>query len=182
MTDVPLLLTLLRRRAVILANEKLRESRLLDWFVSDIGQAIYVSPNAVDGDSLHHALTVLRAGGMLALAPEGTRSRTGGLLRGRTGVAYLATQAHVPVVPVAAWGQEQWLGKMKRLRRIPIHVRAGAPLCFPAGPTSPQLLRQYTDQVMRALAALLPPQYRGVYAQTSVPITDNSLQEVRPAI
>jgi 1-acyl-sn-glycerol-3-phosphate acyltransferase len=179
MTDVPLLLTLLQRRAIILANEKLRGSRVLDWLVSDLGQAIYITPNEVDGPSMRCALDVLRAGGLLALAPEGTRSKTGGLLRGRTGVAFLATQANVPVIPVAAWGQEKWR-QVKSLKRVQINVRAGEPLHLPSGPASPRLLRQYTDTIMLALADLLPREYRGVYAgATAAAATDDVREEIR---
>jgi 1-acyl-sn-glycerol-3-phosphate acyltransferase len=76
----------------------------------------------------------------------------------------LATQIDVPVVPVVAWGQERWRERGKRRERIPIHVRAAAPLRFPQGVPSPGTLHRYTDQIMAQLAALLPPEYRGVYA------------------
>ena len=130
------MLTLLPRRAIILAVDRLKQFRILDWFVSDMGQAIYIARGQAEDESLQRACAVLDAGGVLALAPEGTRSRTG-LLRGQTGVASLATQAHVPVVPVVAWGEERWRTRWKHIRRLPISVRAGAPLNFPAGPASP---------------------------------------------
>ena len=107
---------------------------------------------------------VLKAGGMLIVAPEGTRSKTGGLMRGKPGVVWLATQIDVPVMPVAAWGQEKWRERVRRFGRIPIHVRAGAPLRFPQGLPSPETMRRDTDRIMAQLAALLPPEYRGVYA------------------
>jgi len=153
---------------VMLANEKYRTSALIHWFISGLGQAIYVKPNELDEQALSDALAVLRAGGSLGLAPEGTRSKTGGLMRARTGVAYLATTANVPVVPVAAWGQEKWRDRMHSIRRIPIHVRAGKPLTFPPGPASPQLLLKYTDAIMQALARLLPEGYRGVYGAGTI--------------
>jgi 1-acyl-sn-glycerol-3-phosphate acyltransferase len=178
--DVPLLLTVLQRRAIILANEKLRQSPLLNWFVSDMGQAIYVKPNELEEESLRRALTVLSAGGIVALAPEGTRSKTGGLLKGRTGIAYLATQSGAPVIPVVAWGQEKWRGRMHSLGRIPIWVRAGNPLHFPLGPASPHLLRKYTDAIMIALSEMLPSHYRGVYASSaSVPVAEDPIEQVQ---
>jgi 1-acyl-sn-glycerol-3-phosphate acyltransferase len=168
MVDVPLMLTLLPRRVIILATDRLKQFRILDWFVSDMGQAIYVARGHAEGESLQRARAVLDSGGVLALAPEGTRSRTG-LLRGQTGVAYLATQTGVPVVPVVAWGQEHWRTGWKR-GRLPIVVRAGAPLRFPAGPASPADLRRYTDDVMARMAELLPPEYHGAYgAADTVP-------------
>lgn len=163
MADVPLVLTLLPRRSIILANDRLRQNKLIDWFVSDMGQAIYIKRNQGDEEALQRALQVLNAGGLLALAPEGTRSKTGGLLRGNTGVAYLATHADVPVVPLVAWGQEKWRDRRSRADRIPISVRVGAPMRFPQGHASPAAIRGYTDQIMRALAAMLPTEYHGVY-------------------
>ena len=166
MADVPLLLTLLPRRTIILAVDQLKQFRILDWFVSDMGHAIYVARNQAEAESLQQALAVLESGGLLALAPEGTRSKTG-LMRARTGVAYLATQADVPVVPLVAWGQERWRTRWTRVTRIPIHVRAGEPMRFPTGPASPADLRAYTDAVMQRMAGLLPAEYRGVYGSAS---------------
>jgi 1-acyl-sn-glycerol-3-phosphate acyltransferase len=103
----------------------------------------------------------------VALAPEGSRSKTG-LLRGRTGVAYLATKIDVPVVPVAAWGQERWRSRFRSVRRLPVEVRVGQPIRFPVGATSPRLLREYTDRIMGAIAELLPAEYRGAYAELPV--------------
>jgi 1-acyl-sn-glycerol-3-phosphate acyltransferase len=123
-----------------------------------------VTRDQLNEESLQRALAVLNAGGMLAIAPEGTRSKTGGLLQGKPGVAWLATQIDVPVVPLVAWGQEKWGERGKHLGRIPIHVRAGAPLRFPQGLPAPDTLHRYTDRIMAQLAALLPPEYRGVYA------------------
>ena len=99
------------------AHDSLRQNKFLDWFVSDMGQAIYVAEDKVDEASMDQALAVLSAGGLLALAPEGGRSKTGGLLRGRSGVAWLATQADVPVIPLVAWGQEKWRDRSKQLSR-----------------------------------------------------------------
>jgi 1-acyl-sn-glycerol-3-phosphate acyltransferase len=167
MAEGPLYLTLLKRRAIPLVNGRLQKNRILHWFVSDMGRAIYLTRDQTNEESLRRALQVLNAGGMLILAPEGTRSRTGGLLQGKPGVAWLATQIDVPVVPLVAWGHEKWRERGKRLGRIPIRVRAGAPLRFPQGHPSAETMHRYTDQIMAQLAALLPPQYRGVYANQS---------------
>jgi 1-acyl-sn-glycerol-3-phosphate acyltransferase len=164
MADVPLVLTLLPRRAIVLANIRLKQNRLLDWFLSDMGQAIYVKKNQNDDEPLQEALTVLRSNGLVAMAPEGTRSKAGGLLQGNMGAAYLATQVDVPVVPLVAWGQEKWRERGTRIRRIPIEVRVGPPLRFPQDPISAPMMRAHTNKIMTTLAAMLPPEYRGVYA------------------
>jgi 1-acyl-sn-glycerol-3-phosphate acyltransferase len=127
-----------------------------------MGDAIYIRRGEGDTAALASGLAVLRAGGMLGLGPEGTRS-TNGLQRGLTGIAYLATQAEVPVVPLAAWGQEKISGHLRSLRRAPINIRIGSPLHFTGDAPDAALLRAYTDQVMMAIAAMLPTEYRGVY-------------------
>jgi len=167
--DLPLVLTVLPRPATLLASGHLRRSALMDWFVSDLGRAIYIARGEGDRGALDRALEVLRAGGVLALGPEGTRSTTGGLGRGHSGVAYLATASGAPVLPLVAWGQEGLTRAWTRLRRAPIEVRIGPPLQFPRGHASAAQLREYTDQVMHALAAQLPTAYRGVYGSAAAP-------------
>jgi acyl transferase domain-containing protein/NADPH:quinone reductase-like Zn-dependent oxidoreductase/1-acyl-sn-glycerol-3-phosphate acyltransferase/NAD(P)-dependent dehydrogenase (short-subunit alcohol dehydrogenase family)/acyl carrier protein len=162
MADTPVVLSLLPRRTIMFASEHLRGSALMHWFLSDMGDAIYVRRGEGDRDALASGLAVLRAGGLLGLGPEGTRSPNG-LSRGQTGIAFLATQADVPVVPLAAWGQELIPAHLRSLRRAPITVRIGAPLRFAAGTPDAALLREYTDQVMQSIASMLPAEYRGVY-------------------
>jgi len=164
MAEGPLYMTLLKRRPIAVVNSRLQQNRFLHWFVSEVGHAIYVRRDQLNEEPLQHALEVLNAGGMLAIAPEGTRSKAGGLLPGKPGVAWLATQIDVPVIPLVAWGQEKWRECGKRLGRIPIHVRAGTPLRFPLDVPTADVLHRYTDRIMAQLAALLPPEYRGVYA------------------
>ncbi|MEP6914802.1 MAG: lysophospholipid acyltransferase family protein, partial [Acidobacteriota bacterium] len=160
--DVPLAFAVLPRPVIMLAKQELRGSRVLDWLLADIGRAIYVNRGDGGREALDRAIAVLASGGIVALGPEGRRSAAG-LTEGHTGVAYLAAQARVPVVPMAAWGQEQLAPSWRRLQRAPINVRFGPPLVFTGASSSGLELRGFTDAVMRAIAAELPPQYRGVY-------------------
>jgi 1-acyl-sn-glycerol-3-phosphate acyltransferase len=73
-----------------MAKGDLKKSRFQNWFLFDFGQTIFVEPNEVDEKSLQHALQVLEAGGVVGLAPEGARSKTSSLIKGRTDVAFLA--------------------------------------------------------------------------------------------
>ena len=126
---------------------------------------MYIRRGEGDEDALTRGLAVLRAGGAILIAPEGKRS-PGGLRRGNTGAAYLATRAGVPVVPVAAWGQEDFTSSWRRLRRAPVRLHFGPPLDFPVGPLSGQELLEHSERIMLAIARMLPPEYRGVYADT----------------
>jgi 1-acyl-sn-glycerol-3-phosphate acyltransferase len=162
--DAPLVLTTLPRRTVVFAGERLRDHRLFNFVLSDLFNAIYIRRGAGDVEALALGMQVLQSGGVLGVGPEGGISPGGALSAGHTGIAYLATQADVPVVPIAAWGQEKVTSEWRRRRRPAVHVRIGVPLRFAPGNVDGLHLRAYTDEVMRAIAELLPPEYRGAYA------------------
>lgn len=165
MFDIPVIFGFLPRRTVVFAADKWQKIPLFGWLLSFFGDAIYVHRGEPDRKALALALDVLKAGGVLGLAPEGTRSRTGGLQKGRTGVVYLANRAEVPILPVAAWGQERAFACWLRLRRVPITLRFGELMHLPPGKYRATELDEQTDALMMRLAALLPSAYRGVYAE-----------------
>ena len=74
--------------------------------VDERAGAIWVRRGEADREALKAAVEVLKEGGVIGLAPEGTRSKTGALIKGKIGAAYLATRADVPLVPVALTGTE----------------------------------------------------------------------------
>jgi 1-acyl-sn-glycerol-3-phosphate acyltransferase len=102
----------------------------------------------------------LKGGGVLGVAPEGTRSKTGQLIQGRSGVAFIATRADVPIVPAALWGTE----KIMKRPRPHVYARFGKPFRLPEGRAKGDQLDAYTERIMCAIAALLPESYHGVYA------------------
>ena len=164
MADVPVLLSVIERPTILVATSELRAFPWLEWFLSDLGKSIWVGSEDGELEALESALEVVESGGVVGIGPEGRRSATGGLEPGKPGAVYVATRGGVPVVPVATWGQERLGRSWRRLRRAPVEVRFGAPLHFPAGEAGPADLRAYTDQLMHEIARMLPPKYRGVYA------------------
>lgn len=126
--------------------------------------AIWIHRDGLDRGALRIALNELACGTVLGVAPEGTRSDTGGLIKGKTGAVYLATRANVPIVPAVLWGTEKIKHNVRRFKRTSIHVRIGEAIRLPEGRAGTKELRAYTDLLMRRLAAMLPPEYRGVYA------------------
>jgi 1-acyl-sn-glycerol-3-phosphate acyltransferase len=136
--------------------------------------AIPVDRNSASAaqESLDAALQVLRAGQAFGIYPEGTRSRDGRLYRGRTGVAWLALTADVPVVPVGLLGTEdiQPVGaSMPRLAKVA--VKFGAPI-HPAaysGLPAGRARRQLTDDVMDAIRELTGQEPAGVYNDAPTP-------------
>ncbi len=131
-----------------------------------MGGGIFIQRGEVDRKALEGAIRWLEAGNVFGMAPEGTRSKTGGLIRAKTGIAYLVDHVDVPILPVALTGTEAAIRSLLRLRRQRVTVRFGELFELPpldAGDRSASL-RRNADEVMCHIAALLPPEYRGVYA------------------
>ncbi len=121
---------------------------------------IWVEQFSADRAALRDAITVLKAGVSLGIAPEGTRSKVGALIEGRSGTAFIATRANVPIVPCAVWGTE----KVLKRPRPAVRVRFGKPLRLPEGRAKGDDLDIYTERILCAIAALLPERYHGYYA------------------
>lgn len=136
------------------------------WLLRLLG-AVFVHRERLDREALKQCLSILAAGGVLAVAVEGTRSPTRTLAGGKNGVAWLASRAGVPIVPVALHGTERIASALGRLRRADLELRFGAAIEPPGAPLTAAQLRDVTERLMHALADLLPSHYRGVYAPSS---------------
>jgi len=133
---------------------------LIRWF-----GVIPVKRGEADVWAIKAANAVLEAGHVLLIAPEGTRSRDGALQTGKEGLAFIARKTDPLIVPVGFTGSTALGASFKRLRPVAVHLRYGAPFRFrwPAGKLTREHLRLLTDAAMGRLAALLPPDMRGVY-------------------
>ncbi len=165
--DPPALMAAFPYRGYVFAAAK-REKH---WFFGPLFRsldAIWVHRGEVDRKALRQALGVLQGGGVLGLAPEGTRSHTGAMQRGRGGAAYFAYRTGANVVPVVVTGQEHAVSALKKLRRARIHIVFGPPFAPPPVPSGERAsaadIRDFTDEIMYHLAAMLPPKYRGLYS------------------
>ena len=162
--DPPLLLITLPVRMTVLAANKYRSHPIFGPFLSSMG-ATYVRRGEVDRQALRACLDVLRRGGIIGIAPEGTRSPTGALQEGHTGVAYLASRAGVPILPVVVTGTEKMPASLKRLRRGQVKAVIGETFTLPITERKARgkQLKEFTELIMRHLADMLPEEYRGVY-------------------
>jgi 1-acyl-sn-glycerol-3-phosphate acyltransferase len=120
--------------------------------------------------SLNTGLGVLARGGVLGIYPEGTRSPDGRMYRGRTGVARMILEGHVPVVPVAMIDTEKVMPigtKIPKVRRIGVVI--GEPLDFSRfeGMEGDRfILRSITDEIMYELSRISGQEYVDVYASS----------------
>jgi 1-acyl-sn-glycerol-3-phosphate acyltransferase len=145
------------------------KGRLTKGFMSGVGQVpIDRSGGAASEAALRTALRILGRGDLLALYPEGTRSPDGRLYRGKTGVARMALEAGVPVIPVAMINTDVVQPTGKKIPTIGrVGVRIGKPLDFSryAGMEGDRfVLRSITDEIMYELMSLSGQEYVDTYA------------------
>ena len=152
---------------IVMIAEYHREHAFRRWLVNAAG-GLFVDRYGADFAVLREVLKRLNQGGVLIMAPEGTRSKTGGLQQAHLGAAYLAAKSGLPVVPVGAVGIEdaKIFSSLKRLRRAPVTIRVGDPYTLPpvARDGRQKAMQDYTDEIMCRIAAVLPAEYHGVYA------------------
>lgn len=114
-------------------------------------------------------LAVLQSGRPLLIAPEGERSHKPGMRRALPGIAYVVEKVAVPVVPVGIVGTtDDFLERALHAQRPELQMRIGP--AFQLEPVERKGVERRTerqdrvDLIMAHIAALLPYEYRGVYA------------------
>jgi len=123
----------------------------------------------VDRQALRTSLAVLKEGKILMAAPEGTRSKTHTLQKGKDGLSYIAVRSGAPILPIAMWGQEEFWNQLRRLRRTRVRVVFGKPFALDPGDgkLTREQLTQMTHEMMYRIAELMPAEYRGYYSDLS---------------
>ena len=143
--------------------------------------AFPVRRGEADLSALRAASEIVRSGAMLVMFPEGTRSRTGGLGRGHPGTAIIALRTGAPILPVAVTGTHGTTWPWIFLKPYSIrHVRVviGEPFHLPpVERITGEAATHATDIIMRRIAALLPPEHRGVYIDVEAPVTQEAPAE-----
>jgi 1-acyl-sn-glycerol-3-phosphate acyltransferase len=175
------------------AAVELQQNALMRLLVSVV-DTIMVHRSRADREALRQATAVLEAGGRLVIMPEGgidpelrdvmargeERPFTEGmnsrlsaqLIEARPGSAYLATRSQARILPIAILGSEQVLGNIRRFKRTQVTMHIGpvfGPLTLDAaqhGAARRQQLDAYGDEMMRHIAALIPPENRGPYTDS----------------
>ncbi len=160
--DAPLVVAFCPRPLAGIGAAEILNWPLAGWLARRYGM-LAVRRGEPDRATLQAALDVLRGGGALLIAPEGRESPTGALILAKEGAAFLALNSRVPIVPVAMTGTTwtQVLVQWRRLRRARVTLTFGAPFDLP--PLASR--KDATTFIMRRIAAMLPPEYQGVYRE-----------------
>lgn len=147
------------------AADKYR-NHLLFGTIAKLGRPIFIRRGKVDREALDAALEALNSGRAFGLAPEGTRSKTGALIKAKTGISYLAEHSQAPIYIAAITGTEKAFAELMKLRRPHLTVRFSKPFHLPLLDPDDRVasMRRNADEVMCRMAAMLPPKYRGEYA------------------
>jgi 1-acyl-sn-glycerol-3-phosphate acyltransferase len=168
----------LRRRVTFLAKaEYFRGSGLKGFaqrvFFAGSGQVpIDRTDASAAEDAIRTGIGILRSGRLLGIYPEGTRSPDGRLFRGKTGVARMALETEVPVVPVAMVYEPRRLpipgplGRRVNRNLVRVSVRFGEPLDFSRyyGLAGDRFVeRSITDEIMYEIMELSGQQYVDLY-------------------
>ncbi|MCL4488577.1 MAG: 1-acyl-sn-glycerol-3-phosphate acyltransferase [Chloroflexi bacterium] len=129
--------------------------------------AFPVRRGEVDVSAFKSALRILEGGYALVIAPEGHRSESGTLQRGREGAIMLSLRTGAPILPVAVWGGKGFWENLSHLRRTPMRFYVGEPVIpelLGAKPTR-ERMAQMSDELMIRAAEMMPPEMRGYYAE-----------------
>lgn len=157
------------RRVTYLAKAEYWDSWKTRWFFDLVGQIpVRRDDSKKSLAALEAGERVLNKGGLLGIYPEGTRSPDGRLYRGKTGVARMAAQCNVPVVPVGLIGTREIMpkdAKMPHLRGA-VTLRFGKPMrvAKPDVEGDPLRLRVFVDELMYEIRRLSGQDYTDEYA------------------
>lgn len=164
--EAPLLYLGMRpRRTIALGKQELWDKWLTRQSM-EAWECIPISREGVDQKAIGACMEVLNRGDFLCIAPEGTRSKSGRMQKAKPGVT-LFCRPGIPLIPVAVWGLESYKENLKRFRRTPVSIRVGEPYvpARPKGKMTSEKRQEMVDDMMVRIARLMPPEYRGYYAE-----------------
>jgi 1-acyl-sn-glycerol-3-phosphate acyltransferase len=167
--DIPLIGLAIPRRIAFMAKSEYFRSPFHAFLVRLFG-GFMVDRGTVDRTALSQALEALHDGCALGIFPEGTRSRSLQLQRGKLGTAYIALTNDASIIPIGVSGTEKirsrYENKASLFHRPEVTINVGQPFKLPSPVNSRPSraeLASGTETIMRRIAELLPEDYRGVY-------------------
>lgn len=168
--DGPMLYVFLKRSNLLaMAKKELWNNKFLGW-VMGLWRSIPVDRENMGRETMEACLAALDRKEILAMAPEGTRSKDECLQQGKAGVAFLAHKKDAPMVPVVILGLTSFAKNLKHLRRTPITIAVGKPfeIIQKGGRIDAATREALIDEIMLRMAALMPVEKRGYYKDRSL--------------
>jgi 1-acyl-sn-glycerol-3-phosphate acyltransferase len=153
-----------------MAKDEMSRWPLIGFLARNAG-VFFVRRGEADRAAQRVAFDLIGSGRMIGVFPEGTRSLTGRLGEARAGAALLAIRTGVPVLPVGVVGTHRiFPGRSRWPHRNRITIRIGQTFALPeqADGLDRAALRDGTDRLMAAIAALLPVEQRGRWGKAAV--------------
>jgi 1-acyl-sn-glycerol-3-phosphate acyltransferase len=166
MVEAPLVFTQLQpRKATGLAKIETWDIKFLAW-VFNLWGIIPIHRGEADMEALRKCLAALEQGYILGMSPEGTRSKSGALLRAHGGIALLALKSGAPLQPIGQWGSQHFGSNVKKFKRTKVNMKVGRMFYLDARgeKVTKEIRQQMADEMMYQLAALLPEELRGEYS------------------
>lgn len=155
------------------AGVKLRDDPVTNLAIK-ISKTTFLKPNTADKEGLSNIIKIIKNGGNIIIFPEGTRSRSGKMIKARKGIYLIAKLTGATIIPIGIAGTDKMLpiskeGDMghERFHHTDVTVKIGKPISLPSK-LQDEERRDYeeraVDTLMYAIAELLPEDYRGEYA------------------
>lgn len=155
------------------AGVKLSGNSLTSLGISMV-KTITIKPNTADKEAISKIIKTVKNGNSILMFPEGTRSRTGGLIEAKKGVILIAKLAGANIVPIGMSGTERLLPinqedmGTEKFSYADVKVNIGKPIELPRKLDNEDK-HQYEERVLNFLmtniSKLLPKEYRGVYSE-----------------
>lgn len=155
--DAVVMQVVIARPLCFMGKAELFRNPIPAWVFNQLG-LFPVKRGEFDRQSLLNARYVVQAGLALMIFPEGTRTFGNGMVEARSGTAHLAMRNHCDIMPIAISGAENIL--KKGFKRAQVKIVFGESIT----PGENETAQELTIRMMRAIALLLPEDYRGVYA------------------
>lgn len=179
--DPGVICTRIRRRVVFMAKVELFDAPLLGQFMRAFG-AFPVRRNEADLSALRRSSETLKQGLALCIFPEGTRSGVEHQLREAwAGAGLIALRSDAPILPVAITGSQRLSIPTMFLhfyRRDRITLTVGKPFRLPKPERiNAESAKAGADFMMRKVAELLPPDYRGYYGDMVTQPSDGATDQ-----
>ena len=155
------------RYVISMSKAENADNPIFKWFI-DLWGGYFINRGEIDRKALTNTIELIKSGQLVLMAPEGTRHPEG-LAPAKDGMAYVAAKADAIIIPATIAGAQDWLKRLKRLRRGYARVNFGRPFRFKTGGRKRiprDELALMMQEAMYQLALAIPEEFeefRGAY-------------------